>query len=132
MTERFDYRQPAIPGLDGPEWDNPQPQLPTEYDLTDNQLIGVLDKLHTSIDNAETEGAEPDLADKILHAQLGELAMSRGLISTVDIKDAPSVLEINIAEVSESLNNPNGMTRETRKELEDSLAAMVAEYQNVN
>lgn len=132
MTERFDYRQPAIPGLDGPEWDNLQPQLPTEYDLTDNQLIGVLDKLHTSIDNAETEGAEPDLADKILHAQLGELAMSRGLISTVDIKDAPSVLERNIAEVSESLNNPNGMTSETRKELEDSLAAMVAEYQNVN
>jgi hypothetical protein len=129
--------QPAIPGLDGPEWLPVQPSLPfetTETELDDHELVATLDTLHEVIDAAERQGEAPELIDVLLHEQLMQLAVERGLMRAADTDEAERArlrLEANIATVRENLNNPFGLREENAQELHETLAGFLAEYREL-
>ena len=130
-SERNYSHQPVIPGLDGPEWDSPQPELPIVDNLTNKEKLGVLDTLQDSIVDVEQSQKDLALADTVLYEMLMELAEQRGLLPPQQ-KYAQVELEAKIAEINESLNNPKGMNTETEQELKNSLATMLAEYHELN
>lgn len=77
-------QQPALPGLDGPEWDNPQPALPFEDVLSDDTLLNTLDVLDIEINAAEQTGRKAELLDMILYEQLGKMAIKHGLMQAAE------------------------------------------------
>lgn len=84
--------QEAIPGLDGPEWGG-QSELPFEENLSDIDVLHELDTLHTTIDDAEQAGYQPELNRARSYQKLSQLAIERGLMTVAMEEVSPEMLE---------------------------------------
>ncbi len=86
MSERLSFSaDEVIPGIDWPE--PIQPELPFDALMSqwsDNELMELLDNLHTDLDELEVSGQSDTLAwsevNKVF-TQVWDLAIDRGLVS---------------------------------------------------